>query len=784
MEEEPVAEGMPEPTFLRDLAVVMTVSAVVTVVFHLLRQPVVLGYLVAGMIVGPHTPPFSFVTDLHSIHTLAELGIVLLLFSLGLEFDLRKLRRVGAVAILAASLEILFMFWLGYTAGQFFGWRQMDSLFLGALLSISSTTIIVQVLMETGQLRERFAQIILGILVVEDIAAIIILVVLSSLAVAGSVTALDVGVALLRVCMFMATALLLGILCVPRLLTFVMRFQRGEMLTITVLGLAFGLAVLGVQLGFSVALGAFLMGAIIAETQETHLIVERIEPIREMFTAIFFVATGMLLEPALVTELWSVILAITVFTVVGKILSCSVGVFLAGYAGIIALPVGFGMAQIGEFSFIIANLGKSSGVTDPKLYPIAVAVSSLTTLLTPYLLRSAHAVAEALARHAPQPLLTFSTFYTSWVLRITERTGHSKRELRPFVFRLVLYVIAAVSLFLVTWSGVRPLARLLPQAFPKQNEVVQWGIAAAVALPFLFLISRTLEQFIRQTAGLLFRRGARGASGQTQLVRSTLYFFFGWIAGVFVLAACSPVLPPFVPLVGVGIGLLVLLYVFWGSLSQFHVQIERVLMTLNEEAAPQDVINPPKEVDRRKELTQLLSDRYGLAVQTEDFVVPFSPTALNQPIGALSLRTLTGASIIAIYRDPEQILIPQVDTVLLPGDVLALLGERDQLEAALRLLTEIAARKPTAGTAAPRLEAVFIPAASPVAHCSLEDLGLRNQFSVLVVGVEREEERITNPGPEFCIQPDDVLHVWGSSEHIAQLRQHVYSLSPVQETVE
>lgn len=242
------------------------------------------------------------------------------------------------------------MLWLGYIAGQLLGWGQMDSLFLGALLSISSTTIIVQVLMETGQLRELFAQIILGILAVEDIAAIIILVVLSGLASAGAITVGDVGWALLRVCMFMATALLVGISSIPRLLTFVASFQRSEMLTISVLGLAFGLAVLGAHLGFSIALGAFLMGAIMAEATEVHEVVERIGPIREMFTAVFFVATGMLLDPLLIVDLWYVILFLTALTVMGKIVSCSFGAFLAGYPGQVALPVGLGMAQIGEFT--------------------------------------------------------------------------------------------------------------------------------------------------------------------------------------------------------------------------------------------------------------------------------------------------------------------------------------------------------------------------------------------------------------------------------------------------
>jgi len=347
---------MAEFTFLRDLAVVMAVSALTTVLFHLLRQPVVLGYLVAGVLIGPHTPPFSLVVDLHSIHTLAELGILLLLFSLGLEFDLKKLRRVGAVAVLAAILEILFMLWLGYTAGQLLGWEQLDSLFLGTLLSISSTTIIVQVLL-------------------------------------------------------------------------------------------------------------------------------------------------------LVVDLWGVILFLTALTVVGKIVSCSFGTFLAGYPGQVALPVGLGMAQIGEFSFIIANLGRTSGVTSGTLYPIAVAVSSVTTLLTPYLLRSAHAATAALTRFSPRPFFTFATFYTAWVARLATRAPRSERMVQGLLLRLILYVAVAVSVFVVTWSGIRPLVRALPEVLPKQSEVLQWGSAATVALPFLFLISRTLERLIQHiTAALLQRR--------------------------------------------------------------------------------------------------------------------------------------------------------------------------------------------------------------------------------------------------------------------------------------
>jgi len=761
---------MTELTFLRDLAVVMAISAATTVLFHLLRQPVVLGYIVAGVIIGPHTPPFSYVTDLHSIHTLAELGVLLLLFSLGLEFDLRKLRRVGGVAFLAAILEILLMIWLGYSVGRLLGWGEMDSLFLGALLSISSTTIIVQVLMETGHLREQFAQIILGILIVEDIMAIIILVVLSSLATAGTITFVDVGWALLQVCAFMAAALAVGYLLIPRLIAFVAGFKRGEMLTVTVLGLAFGLAVLGGYFGFSIALGAFLMGAIVAEAEEAHQIVERIEPIREMFSAVFFVATGMLLDPKVLVDLWGGVLLITLITVLGKIASCSFGTFLAGYPGRVALPVGLGMAQIGEFSFIIANLGRTAGVTSGALYPIAVAVSSLTTFLTPYLLRSAHAVTELLGRLSPRPLITFATFYTAWLSRLTDRTSGS-RKVQSLSLRLILYLAATVALFVATWSGAWPLAAGLPVIVPRQTELLQWGIAALVVLPFLFIIGRTLESLTQNITASLLRRSKAGTSRETGLVRNSLRFLFGWVAAVFVLAAGTPVLPPLAPLVMVVLGLLATTFLFWESLVRFHTQVEGLLQTLGGPTPVTESGTSTSQWQGRQEVTQLLSDRYGPEVQTEDFVVPVHPTAVNQTIQTLGLRTATGASIIAIYRDPEQILVPQLDTVVLPGDVLLLLGEKEELVAALRYLTDLCKKKGTLTASPPQAATTVIAEGSPLSGRTLGEMGFREELGVLVVGIRRGQDQITNPGPGFRVEAGDILYLWGPPEQIEEARR-------------
>jgi CPA2 family monovalent cation:H+ antiporter-2 len=567
----------------------------------------------------------------------------------------------------------------------------------------------------------------------------------------------------------MAAALTLGYLLVPRLIVFVAQFKRNEMLTVTVLGLAFGLAVLGAHFGFSIALGAFLMGAIIAESRAAHEVVQRIGPIRDMFTAVFFVATGMLLDPRVVTDLWGLVLFITLVTMAGKIVGCSFGTFLAGYPAGVAVPVGIGMAQIGEFSFIIANLGRTTGVTGAALYPVAVIVSSMTAFLTPNLLRSADKVTTLLARCSPQPLLTFATFYTAWLSRLTDRSAGSGK-VQNMSWRLILYLAATVALFVATWSGTRWVAQALPPMVSRQTELLQWGVAALVVLPFLFVIGRSLESLTQEVMTSLLRRSDDGDAGQSGLVRNALRFVFGWIAAIFVLAAGTPVLPPIVPLLFVVCGLLATTFFFWESLVGFHNQIETLLTSLGGPPGAETKTEWPG----RREVTRLLSDQYGPEVRTEDFVVPFHSTALNQTIQLLRLRTLTGVSIIAIYRDPDQILVPQAETVILPGDVLLLLGEKEQLGTALRYLTQLC--KPTnSGGLPPQAATATVSADSPFAGQRLTDTGLRDDLGVLVVAVRRGTEQFTNPGPDFRAECGDILYLWGPPQSIAEARRRAGS---------
>ena len=380
-------DSMHSVTFLQDLAVVMIVAGLVTVIFHRFKQPVVLGYILAGLIIGPHTPPASFIHDEATIQTLSELGVILLMFSLGLEFSLRKLRHVGGTAFIAALLEILLMVWVGYEIGRFFGWSTMDSIFLGAMLSISSTTIIIKALAELGKSRERFAELIFGVLIIEDILAIVMLALLSGIAMTGALSVMDVGITIGKLGIFLVAALVIGLLAVPRLLGYVGRFKSNEMLLVTVLALCFGFSLLAARLDYSVALGAFIIGAVVAEAREIHRIEILTEPVRDMFSAIFFVTIGMLIDPKMLMTHWLPIAVIAFAVVTGKVITCALGSFVGGNDTRTSLRVGMGLAQIGEFSFIIASLGLQLKVTSEFLYPIAVAVSAITTLLTPYLIK-------------------------------------------------------------------------------------------------------------------------------------------------------------------------------------------------------------------------------------------------------------------------------------------------------------------------------------------------------------------------------------------------------------
>jgi len=492
-------------SFIQDLAVLMLTAGMVTILCHRFRQPVVLGYILAGFLIGPHMPLFELagvsqgglINNEDSIKTLAELGVIFLMFCLGLEFSLRKLFSVGATAFFAAFMEILLMVWLGWEVGQFFGWTRMDSIFLGAILAMSSTTIIVKALGDLKMKHERFAQQIFGVLIVEDILGIGIIALLSGIAVSGNVEPGEVFSTVGKLSLFMVVALVIGILLVPRLLAYVAKFESSEMLLITVLGLCFGFCLLVVKLQYSMVLGAFLIGAIMAESRQLMQIEKLIEPVRDMFSAIFFVAIGLMIDPAtLLSQPWP-IFVITLVVIFGKVISCSSGAFLAGNDGRTSLRVGMGLSQIGEFSFIIAALGMTLGVTSDFLYPIVVAVSAITTLTTPYQIRAADPISRTLTEWMPKPISRVFGLYGDW-LRSIQPQGDGvliMAMIRKIIMQIGVNFALVVAIFLASAWFASPIAAYLNHWITQDNlqKGIIWSGALLVSLPFLIAAYRKLK---------------------------------------------------------------------------------------------------------------------------------------------------------------------------------------------------------------------------------------------------------------------------------------------------
>ncbi|NWC48978.1 cation:proton antiporter [Pseudomonas edaphica] len=484
-------------SFIQDLAVIMLVAGVVTILFHRLKQPVVLGYIVAGFIIGPHTPPFGLIHDEDTIKTLAELGVIFLMFCLGLEFSLRKLFKVGATAFIAAFLEIILMIWIGYEIGRWFDWNTMDSLFLGAILAISSTTIIVKALNDLKMKNQRFAQLIFGVLIVEDILGIGIIALLSSIAVSGTVSSGEVFSTVGKLSLFMIVALVIGILLVPRLLAYVAKFESNEMLLITVLGLCFGFCLLVVKLEYSMVLGAFLIGAIMAESRQLIKIERLIEPVRDMFSAIFFVAIGLMIDPQILLQYAWPIAVITVAVVLGKMLSCGLGAFIAGNDGRTSLRVGMGLSQIGEFSFIIAALGMTLQVTSDFLYPVAVAVSAITTLLTPYLIRGADPLSLKIAAVMSKRMSRVFGLYGEW-LRSIQPQGEGAMlasMIRKIILQVGVNLALVIAIFFAGSFFAASIGGYLEGwiSDPSWQKALIWGGALLLSLPFLIAAYRKLK---------------------------------------------------------------------------------------------------------------------------------------------------------------------------------------------------------------------------------------------------------------------------------------------------
>jgi CPA2 family monovalent cation:H+ antiporter-2 len=670
---------------LQDLALVCCVAAVVAVIFRRLRQPVALGYLLAGIIVGPHVPIPLF-ADGERIHNLSELGVILVMFAIGLEFSVGRFVRVLPTAGLAGLIQITGMIWLGYTAGRIFGWTWQESLFTGALVSISSTMIVASTFAEQ-KVEHRLSELAFGILIVEDLAAVLLITLLTAITTGAGVSADMLLGTTGKLALFLLAMLIVGFLVVPRAIRAVSRLESQETLLVSSVGLCFGLALLAEKLGYSVALGAFIAGSLVAESGRARQIEHLIVPLRDLFAAVFFVSVGMMVDPAVLLEHWPVILALTVIVVAGNFWFVSLGSFLSGAGLRTSVRAGMSLAQIGEFSFIIAGVGVTSGAIGSFLYGIAVAVAVLTTFTTPWLVRASERAALLVERRLPGPLQTFATLYETWLATLRKSPDEPRRGSR--VRRLVRVLAidgAVITAFVVVVAVSWPwLAAILSEylGLPRVAALLVIVAGATVlAMPFALGVLRGARKL-----GMLLATSALPAQepGKVDLAAAprkafvlTLQLSIILLIGIPILAVTQPFLPLFYGLPILLVVVIALGFGLWRSTANLegHVRAgaEVVLELLRSQSE-----------EEQPELGALEKLLPGLGPMTAHRLAGDSP-AVGKTLASLNLRGSTGATVLAILRQDGGAVIPTGQETLAPGDVLALTGTTEAVTAARALL--------------------------------------------------------------------------------------------------
>jgi CPA2 family monovalent cation:H+ antiporter-2 len=705
---------MPEATdFLRNLALVLCVAAVTTVVFQRLRQPVIFGYLMAGLIIGPHIP-IPLVVDEPMVHTLAQLGVILLMFGLGLEFSLRKLIQVGPTAGLVAVAENSMMIWFGYLLGQLLGWSTLESVFAGAVIAISSTTIIVKAFAEQG-IRGRVAETVFGVLIIEDLVGIFLIAALTTVAGGAGVSAGSIALLALRLVTFLVGLVGGGLLVIPRLMRYIVRLDRPETTLVASIGICFAAALLALGFGYSVALGAFVAGSLVAESGEEKVVEQLITPVRDMFVAIFFVAVGMMIDPHAIAEHWVAILALTAIVITGKVVAVSLSAFLIGFPLHTSIRTGMSMAQIGEFSFIIAGVGLATGAARSFLYPVAIAVSAITTLTTPWLIRASGPVASYVDRRLPHSLQTFVALYGSWVegLRSAPRESSGVSRTR-YLIRVLLLDAVLLTVWVIgaslQFDAATSLLVSLTHLSIKDGRLILFIAAVLVTAPLAVGVFRSS----RQLARTLSLRALPGVQpGHLDLAHAprialfvTLHLAILLLVGAPVVAITQPFLPPLRGALLLVFVLAVLAIGIYRSATrlQDHAQAGAAIIVsaLVKQMAAEPAATPGKPDG--EEATILAADDDQHVIQSVHHMLPglgdpvsvrlwADSPGVHRTLADLNLRGLTGATVLAITRQGEPVMIPTGHEVLRDGDVLAIAGSHEAIAAAVELLRT--ARPPT-----------------------------------------------------------------------------------------
>lgn len=728
------------PALISDLAIILVTAGFVSVLFKKLGQPVVLGYLLAGILVGPEFAFFPTVQDRASIQVWAEIGVIVLLFALGLEFSFKKLSQVGRGATITALVEVFAMFGVGYAVGQLFDWNQIDSLFLGGVLAISSTTIIIRSFEELGLKQKKFAQLVFGVLIVEDLFAILLLVLLSTIAISQSFQGLQLLESTLRLSFFLTLWFVGGLFLVPYTLKKIRPYLNEETTLIVSLGLCLGMVTLAASTGFSPALGAFIMGTLLAETSEVKRIEKLISPVRDLFAAVFFVSVGMLFQFSILKDQWGVLIVLIAVTIVGKSVSSAIGALISGQRLNTSVKAGLSLGQIGEFSFIIATLGLTLKVTSEILYPLVVAVSVVTTFTTPYMIRSSDWINNKLLAALPVKLITRLNS------EIQVESSANGKKLQLSILKLFLNSIAVVAFALSAKQLLAPL--MINQGLSAElSELLALAFALTASLPFFWAIvvrpsSWTLNQARYENISTLLDRGIMALGLRVTVVIALIGFIVGRFTSASNSFALFLALTAFVGFVG------------FKNFASIYKWLEEQFM--------QQLKNQTSHTN------QLRLTPWNVQL-VEIKVHPDSP-AVGLKISDLVAKKISGVLVAVIQRGQRKILNPRHDEILMPFDTLSVIGHEAATDS---LISFLAKSVPSALDEKSNDEfglfEIEVSSESPFANKSIRDSNVRESTGGLIVGLERGAERKLNPPADTLIQVQDRLWIVGEKALFGEL---------------
>ncbi len=751
------------PKLIEDLALILMAGAMTTIIFRRIRQPLVLGYILAGFLVGPHLSMTPTVVEIGNVEVLAEIGVIFLLFSLGLEFSFKKLMRVGGSASLTAMVEILFIVLAGYYAGQWMGWSNMDSLFLGGMLASSSTTIIIRAFDELGVKTRKFARIVFGVLVVEDIVVILLMVLLSTMAVSQQFEGLELLATVARLFFFLALWFILGIFLLPTFLGQVKNWMDEETTLILSIGLCLGMVVLATAVGFSAELGAFIMGSILAETTMAEKVEQVIKPVKDLFGAVFFVSVGMLIDPVAIMEYRWEVLIVTILTLFGKLFATSFGALLSGQPLKQSVQIGMSMAQIGEFAFIVATLGLSLGVISEFLFPIAVGASAITTFTTPYLVKYSDRVYQGLEKMLPKRLIQFVQHYSSSTQHIGSESNW-KEVAKAYARILGTNGFVLATLTLISLNFFVPFLDIQIDSY-WTSRILALLISLTLGLPFLwaFMARRPDGSAYREL--WLDKKYSRGPLLVLEVSRYVLgIILFGfWVDRLFSATTAILVVVPIT---------FAFLYFFSRRIQQYYQRIEgRFLTNLR---AREIFIEEQRQGPGSWILqgTQDLQARLApWSAYIVDMVVGQHAVFAGMTLMELQWREKFGINIAYIKRGDMLIHAPGRNGRVLPFDHLGVIGTEEQLSRFGPSFESRASLKESKAVEDVVLENLLIEEFSSFCGMSIRDSGIRERTHGLVVGIERGNRRLLNPESTMVLESGDMVWIVGDRHRIQKMRQ-------------